>query len=801
MTNQRTKHIVWLVPLLVAFFLYEMIFLGKDPLAGDVVAHYPIGKWGDEYVAEKGELPQWFPHLFGGMPAYAGYAYAPSDPLGNLLKALQVNRGIRYWFYFSIGGIGMFLFLRRRQLGNFASLFGATVFTLTPYMFGLINAGHSAKIYAIGFLPLVLLAADYLLRERVWRGALYLGLAGGLQLWTKHPQIVYYTWMMVVFMWLWPMVASVVRKEWSARKEGVRAAGLVSALILTGLLVIDPYASIYQFQGHSNRGAPSVLDKSGDTERGTSWDYATGWSFHPKETISFIYPYFYGLQNYPSRDLKSQAYWGYMPFTQSTHYVGLLVILLAVLGLLLKKPDRFTTSMAVASIIILIVGFGSYFPVLFWSLFKFAPMFSKFRIPSMIYILLPFTLAYLAASGLENVLEVFKSKDNGRIKRLKKMSAVVFGCVIVSSLLLLLLGDGGSQWLGLFSKSGEVSRYQPQVLRQLVTVRHDIFQKGLLLVIVISGAGFGAIWLGIRRMVTPSVAGLILLSITVVDLWIVDSEFLNLKRGTAIRSQFRVTPEVKFLLEDDSLFRIMPVEDFNSNWYAYFGLSSVGGYRPVKLRSYQDLMDGGGLNSAAVLNMLNVKYLLTSREIQADGMWTEQLLDFQSNRNVYENMTVLPRAWLVARVQSVLSQDESLQAVLQKDFDPDAEAIVVNYEGPELSPDAGGSVEVVAYEENEIVIRTTSETGGLLVLSENYYRPGWSATVDSEPTPIYQTNHVLRSVTVPSGEHLVTFTAEATLFRSSRLTSRISLTVTLLAVVLMNRRRYISLFSRSKERH
>ena len=164
-------------------------------------------------------------------------------------------------------------------------------------------------------------------------------------------------------------------------------------------------------------------------------------------------------------------------------------------------------------------------------------------------------------------------------------------------------------------------------------------------------------------------------------------------------------------------------------------------------------------------------------------------------------MTVLPRAWLVARVQSVLSQDESLQAVLQKDFDPDAEAIVVNYEGPELSPDAGGSVEVVAYEENEIVIRTTSETGGLLVLSENYYRPGWSATVDSEPTPIYQTNHVLRSVTVPSGEHLVTFTAEATLFRSSRLTSRISLTVTPLAVVLMNRRRYISLFSRSKERH
>ena len=71
MDNHRSKHVVWLIPLLAAFFLHEMIFLGKDPLAGDVMAHYPIGKWGDEYVAQNGQLPQWFPHLFGGMPAYA----------------------------------------------------------------------------------------------------------------------------------------------------------------------------------------------------------------------------------------------------------------------------------------------------------------------------------------------------------------------------------------------------------------------------------------------------------------------------------------------------------------------------------------------------------------------------------------------------------------------------------------------------------------------------------------------------------------------------------------------------------
>ncbi|MFQ6616862.1 MAG: hypothetical protein ACE5HZ_08900 [Fidelibacterota bacterium] len=155
-----------------------------------------------------------------------------------------------------------------------------------------------------------------------------------------------------------------------------------------------------------------MLDQTGDTERGTDWDYATQWSFHPKETVSFIYPYFYGLQNYPTRDLKSAAYWGHMPFTQSTHYLGLLTVLLAVLGLTLRKPDWFTLAMIIATVIIIFIGFGKYFPLLFWPLFKFAPLFSKFRIPSMIYLLLPLTVGIVAAKGVDTVIGVLKKGED-----------------------------------------------------------------------------------------------------------------------------------------------------------------------------------------------------------------------------------------------------------------------------------------------------------------------------------------------------------------------------------------------------
>ena len=101
---------------------------------------------------------------------------------------------------------------------------------------------------------------------------------------------------------------------------------MMAGLILALVIVSDPYASVFEFQQHSDRGAPSVLDKTAQTQTGVKWDYATQWSFEPYETISFIYPYYYGMQNYPSRDIKSTAYWGGMQFTQSTHYFGILAV-------------------------------------------------------------------------------------------------------------------------------------------------------------------------------------------------------------------------------------------------------------------------------------------------------------------------------------------------------------------------------------------------------------------------------------------------------------------------------------------
>ena len=132
--------------------------------------------------------------------------------------------------------------------------------------------------------------------------------------------------MVIGFYYVWFLASSLINKAFSIKGSLYPLFGLILGIAIALFMVSDPYIDIYQFQEHSNRGAASVLDQSSETSKGTKWGYATQWSFHPKELLSFIYPYFFGLQN--TSDPEKGAYWGFMPFTQSTHYVGLVLSLI-----------------------------------------------------------------------------------------------------------------------------------------------------------------------------------------------------------------------------------------------------------------------------------------------------------------------------------------------------------------------------------------------------------------------------------------------------------------------------------------
>ena len=57
---------------------------------------------------------------------------------------------------------------------------------------------------------------------------------------------------------------------------------------------------------------------------------------------------------------------------------------------------------------------------------------------------------------------------------------------------------------------------------------------------------------------------------------------------------------------------------------------------------------------------------------------------------------------------------------------------------------------------------------------EIYYAPGWKAFVNGVNVPIYQTNHILRSVEIPSGKSEVVFQYDTKTWKTARIISRTS---------------------------
>ena len=379
----------------------------------------------------------------------------------------------------------------------------------------------------------------------------------------------------------------------------------------------------------------------------------------------------------------------------------------------------------------------------------------------MIYILLAITVPILASKGLDIFLEVYENADK------RKYIFYFLGSLLVLSLSFFLVGD----LFFSFSTSGDL-RYDPMTISKIRSARIDLFNKGLILAISTCVCIISLTYGLIQKKIDRTFFKYSVIFVALFDIWIVNSEFIDVKPPVDMDRKFRNNNLIDKIVEDIGHYRVFPADEMGSNRYSYWDIESIGGYRPIKLRHYQDLMDARGFSRPKVLDMLNVKYVITRKKIN-----NPNYKKVQSINGLYENKNVLPKSWIVGHIKSVNSQRESLMETLLSGFNPKEDAIVYNYTGSEVPKNATGEVLVKSRKENRIELVANSETGGLLVLSEIYYKPGWIAMVNGNETPIYQTNHILRSVEVPKGVSQVVFEYDDASWQRTRLLSRFSFLV------------------------
>ncbi len=230
------------------------------------------------------------------------------------------------------------------------------------------------------------------------------------------------------------------------------------------------------------------------------------------------------------------------------------------------------------------------------------------------------------------------------------------------------------------------------------------------------------------------------------------------------------------------------------------GLQNVQGYNPTHIARYDEYMNtlnGSEQNYhfidvyewglySPLLDLLNARYVIVpvqSSQENPEGVRRFEYFEHayptvyeDDQTKVLENPKALPRAWIVHSARQVGSSQEALDLLSSGEVDPKQTALLEE-EPPEMSqPDdaSADQASVTEYGANQIRLKTSTETPGLLVLSEVYY-PAWKAYVDGQPAPVYATDQLLRSVAIPAGEHEVELRYESWALRAGIAISLVAL--------------------------
>ncbi len=123
---------------------------------------------------------------------------------------------------------------------------------------------------------------------------------------------------------------------------------------------------------------------------------------------------------------------------------------------------------------------------------------------------------------------------------------------------------------------------------------------------------------------------------------------------------------------------------------------------------------------------------------------------------IYENLTTLPRAFVVPNMIAIRDDTAALAALADPNFDPASTVIISDKPSP-LPPRSPAPLPPVTFTEyTPNVIRLTATGPGYLLLTDADY-PGWVATIDNVPTPIHRADLMFRALELPEGEHAITF--------------------------------------------
>ena len=757
----------------------------------------------------------WTNSMFGGMPTTAMIDSFDGDWTQKIYKFLLTGK--RPASYMFIAMLGAFLLMLSMGINKILAIAGAIAVAFCSYNLQIIQVGHNTKMQAIAYFPWVLAGIIFTYKAafkgQSWKewlpktvlGSVLFALALSMQIKANHIQITYYL-AIVIFVYAIALLISLCIDKTKKAQLG-RFFAASALLLVTGCIGIATNANklipTYEYTPYTMRGGSELsADSESHNAKGLDLDYATAWSYGIEEMPNLLIPNFNGGSSAGPLDKDSETgkllrragqpnlketlkhmplYWGPQPFTAGPMYMGAITIFLFILGLCLVK-GREKWWILVATVIAVLLAWGSHFMWFTKLWFDYAPFYNKFRTVSMALIVLQVTMPLLGFYVLDRIMKKDYTWDEF-LKGGGIAYAVTAGFCLICALM---PGVAGTF-------TGSVDAGQPDILVDaLVADRQSLMQKDAwqsfifitiiagLLVWAFKGKDSEGKWGS--RMASMAVAVVIIVAI---DLFGIGKRYLNSDHFITpknFEAQYEPRAVDKILFEDtDPDYRVLDVSinTFNSSLASYHH-KTIGGYSPVKLQRYQDLIDRyitseikqvygvvgkaetiqdivDNLPYLKVISMLNGKYIILDGEYPPVA-----------------NLHAMGHAWFVDNYVSAATPDDEIGLIRETDL---SETAIIGNDFkmaqcmfPVMSGLTEDQIALTHYAPNELRYSFSTATPRAAIFSEVYYPKGWKAwiepkgtygevrnghyrpTAEAQPAELFRANWILRGAILPGGE-------------------------------------------------
>ena len=855
MNKELTKKIL-IYAGIVLFFLVLSYGFVPQVLGGKIVNQSDIASWkgmANEAMTYNAEHPEdptaWTNSMFGGMPTTATIDDFEGDWTQKIYKFMLLGRRPASYLFVTL--LGAFLLMMSMGINGILAVAGAIAVAFCSYNMQIIQVGHNTKMQAIAYFPWVLAALIFTYRSALraanpvqsdsgkggrWKswlpktilGAVLFALALSMQIKANHVQITYYL-AIVIFVYVIALFVSLCMDKERKHKFGrfLAASGLLLVIGIIGIATnANKLIPTYEYTPYTMRGG-SELSSDSDTHNSKGLDlaYATAWSYGIEEMPNLLIPNYNGGSSSGALDMDSETgkllkragqprlketlrhmplYWGPQPFTAGPMYLGAISVFLFVLGLCLVK-GREKWWIAVSTLIAVLLAWGSHFMWFTRLWFDYAPFYNKFRTVSMALTTLQVTVPLLGFYVLDRIV-----KERYTYKEFCKGGLIAYALTGIFCLACAIFPDIAGSF------TGAVDNGQPDLLvDSLIADRQALLKKDAWRSFWLITAVCGLIMWAYRtpkvdavgkdgsfvrkgRMAIVSAAVVLLV---LLDLFSAGKRYLNKDHFITPKNfsaHYDLRPVDEIILEDDSeSYRVLDlsVNTFNSSIPSYHH-KTIGGYSPVKLQRYQDLIEkyltseirsihkvigesatvsevSENLPFLPVTSMLNGKYIILGADYPP-----------VLNGHAFGN------CWFVDSVAVAATPDEEIAllgktdlrttAVIGDDFGWAQEAVrsgsmplspaVMSSEVETSADQLADRIVLTSYTPKELrySFKTASERAA--IFSEIYYPKGWKAWIEPagaygqirnghyQPTDqaheidLFRADWMLRGAIIPEGE-------------------------------------------------